>query len=330
MRMPLAGRVAVTVGLGILFASATGRTAVRQPGATVVPIELCRDFAVVVRGAIGALGDLRFLVDTGTARTVLTMRLADRLGLAGPDTSIFGFRGRMAARQIVLPAIRLGDARKESLEALAADLPAASGACEHDVIAGADLLRGTRFTIDYAARRLVFGGARRWRMRAAFDPRSPYLVAEVVIDGVRLRLLMDTGSELLAVYEGAAPADWHRRVDAEVAADNVTGGLTLRRLFARSVEIGGARWRDVQVFLVPGGGPDSRYDGVVGPRALGLAAIEFDLVGMTFSFDAGRPNAGSTGLSRDQDDPLRMPLRPMAGVHLLECLARRSKTLQCR
>ena len=251
-----------------------------------LPFELCRGFIVTARGAVGDLDGLRLLLDTGAARTIVDARVARRLDLSGPASPILGFHGAAAAEAIVAPSIRLGPVLKTSVSVLSADLSghAAILDCAHDVIVGADVMRGVCFTIDYRARTLWFGRSEGWKRGVSFDRTSPYLVIDAIVDAVRLRLLVDTGSEVIAIYERAVPAGWRARVDADVGGTSVTGDVRLRRLTARSIELGRSRWHRRPVFLLEGSGPDPSYDGVLGVRALGLATVHFDLEQMVLSW----------------------------------------------
>ena len=48
-----------------------------------VPFKLCRGYAIVVRGSVGNLKNLNFLVDTGAVPSVLDERIAQKLHLTG-------------------------------------------------------------------------------------------------------------------------------------------------------------------------------------------------------------------------------------------------------
>lgn len=58
----------------------------QTPSATWVPIELKNGYLVTVKGSVGGLNEVTFLVDTGTSRTLMDSHLAQQLQLAGvPD-----------------------------------------------------------------------------------------------------------------------------------------------------------------------------------------------------------------------------------------------------
>jgi hypothetical protein len=107
----------------------------------------------------------------------------------------------------------------------------------------------------------------------------------VTIDGTLLRLLVDTGSQAVVVYGDAAPVAWQSRVEAEVDAWDFSGPLRLRRLTAGVIGVGLATWQRRTVHILSGGGRRQLYDGVLGVRALGVSAVQFDLERMVLSWN---------------------------------------------
>ncbi len=102
--------------------------------------------------------DCAFLLDTGASSTLISPRLAARLGLARhADGQVIGAAGGLEAYAAELPAFRLGNWRIESLEAQIADafgsLSEAVGV-PIDGILGYDVLSRFRVGLDYANERL--------------------------------------------------------------------------------------------------------------------------------------------------------------------------------
>jgi hypothetical protein len=82
------------VGLTALTAWAQG------PGSTSMSIRLKDGYLVVAKGSIGRLNNLTFLVDTGTARTLMDSRIAKQLQLAGVAHKLTVFDQIAAGRQM--------------------------------------------------------------------------------------------------------------------------------------------------------------------------------------------------------------------------------------
>lgn len=262
-----------------------------EPIGEVEPFELHRGFVIAVKGTIGELSDLTFIIDTGSLPTVVDSRVARKLSLRGNPVELETFAGKEAAEEIQLPSLRAGIFRAGSTRALTADLSrldARFGGAA-DAIVGAEFLSGRAFAIDYIGRTLRpgrQGGA--WPSTVRLTRRSPFPVADVTIDGVRLRLKIDTGSEAIAVFESAAPPAWKARVDTDVEANALSGGLRLGQVTSHTLALGPDRWRDVPLFIVPYPAPSLTYDGVLGPRALGISHLYLDLERMEFAYRASR------------------------------------------
>ena len=154
-----------------------------------------------------------------------------------------------------------------------------------DVVVGARLLRGACFNIDYVRRRLSFTCRGGWRATLPLDRGSPHVVANVTIDGTPLRLVVDTGSQAVVVYDYATPVAWQSRVEAEIDAWDFSGPLRLRRLTADVIAVGLATWHRRPVHILSGGVRRQLYDGVLGVRALGVSAVQFDLERMVLSWN---------------------------------------------
>src|SRR5579875_1310903 len=63
---------------------------------------------MVVRGSIGTVGNLNFLVDTGVSSTVVDTRLARKLDLPEMPISIAVLGGNAQGGEAVLPTLKLG------------------------------------------------------------------------------------------------------------------------------------------------------------------------------------------------------------------------------
>src|SRR5262249_51252924 len=89
----------------------------------IVPFKLYLDYLIVVQGSLGPLDSLNFLVDTGANRTAVDRKLAKKLGISSEQTiSLTRVDGSMQVKRTVLPTIRVGPIRAESLPAVIQDL----------------------------------------------------------------------------------------------------------------------------------------------------------------------------------------------------------------
>jgi predicted aspartyl protease len=154
---------------------------------------------VVAPVTVNGQGPFRFIVDTGANRSVLSDALAARLGLTPDGTDrVHSVHGVSIAPVVAVNSLQYGDV---SLNAQA--LPMLSGnvlAGEHGLL-GVDGMSGRRLRMDFErncieivpsrqARRLRGWSAIRGEMRFGH-----LVVVEGSIGGVRVNLLLDTGSD---------------------------------------------------------------------------------------------------------------------------------------
>jgi len=272
------------------FASTTSGASLAvacRPHAGDVRIELQRDYLVAVRGRVGDRGGLTVVVDTGTLPTLVDTRIARQFRTGGPKARVDSFTRTNELEIVVIPSLAVGPFSAKDVPAMVSDLSRLEPrfGIKIDAVMGAGLLRGVCFSIDYVRRRLSFACRDGWRATLPLDRHSPHLVAGVTIDGTPLRLVVDTGSQAVVVYEDATPVAWQSRVEAEINASDFSGPLRLRRLIADVIAVGLGTWQRRPVHILSAGVRRQPYDGVLGVRALGMSAVQFDLQRMVLSWN---------------------------------------------
>ena len=257
------------------------------PHAGDVRIELQRDYLVAVRGTVGDRGGLTFVIDTGTLPTLVDTRIARQFAKAGPKVPVDSFTRTDELESVVIPDLAVGPFSVADVPALVADLSRLEPhfGIKTDIVVGAGLLRGVCFSIDYVGRRLSFACREGWRATLPLDGRSPHVVAEVTIDGTPLRLVVDTGSQAVVVDDDATPVAWQSRVEARIDASDFSGPVRLRRFTADVIAVGPMTWQRRPVHILSAGVRPQSYDGVLGVRALGMSAVQFDLKRMVLSWN---------------------------------------------
>src|SRR5215471_9873118 len=76
-------------------------------GTAIVPFKLYHDYLIVVKGSLGSLESLNFLVDTGANPTAIDCRLAKKLGLTSEQTiTLARLNGSIRVKRMLLPTIR--------------------------------------------------------------------------------------------------------------------------------------------------------------------------------------------------------------------------------
>ena len=281
--MRVEGGCAAALGLVIILVPSGQREArveprALAPPATVIPFRLVAGFLVVVDGSIGGLDQLSFVIDTGTSRTVIHQGIARTLGLARTRQDMLVFGGDVATEGVVAPSLAFGRIRALDLQVLTADLHSQEGrlGLRPDALIGMDVLRHHCVTIDYAAANITFGCTGGWHAQASFDPESLYPVLEASIDGAAYRLIVDSASEAIVIFEHAIPPDKHVEVDAEVEATHLTGTVLLKRFTAARFGIGRHGLGTPPVFIISSTSEVPGFDGVLGSQWLPGTQVHFD------------------------------------------------------
>jgi predicted aspartyl protease len=245
-----------------------------------LPVRIYRDFLVVAEGQIGgAIQPRNFVVDTGTAPSIVSASLARELGLATAESTITAVGTLIPTRAATLPEVDLGPIRVFALPVQVQDL----SRLEHDLgisvagIIGLDALSKVSFRLDYKAKEIQFGEVSDAGIPVPFDSRVGMAIALVRVHGKPMRMVVDTGSEKVVLFGGNATwADTFGLRNTSVAASNVGEHLLrVQELLAPLLELGGERFVVEKAYLVPGSS-DPRFDGLLGVRALGFRGIAYD------------------------------------------------------
>jgi predicted aspartyl protease len=252
--------------------------------ATAVPFDLGSDFLVVVKGGIGNLEGLKFIVDTGSTWSVIDRKVAERLQVNRRAGRIMNFDRYISIEWADVTDFRMGPIRAENVRVMVMNLAKYSEfAKDVDGIIGLDLLsRSSKFTIDYDSRLISFQLAADWpRDRAP----SGYLVIPVVVQGLTLHLAVDSGFPGVLLFR-----DRIRERLPKMRTEGESINVTIGRLRATRAKLPGVRMGGpelaITVFLIDG--PDKEelpgIDGYLGPQSLTSKRIEFDLAASAVSW----------------------------------------------
>ena len=261
----------VVFGIGLLTGSAAPAADLSR-----FKIDLLERPLVVVRGAIGPLENLRFLIDTGAMPSMVDRRVAKKLGLDVAEGQFVAFGQKTRVTTARLPEIRLGALRVPGVTAGIGDLSFLGGV---DVVVGLDVLSRSSFSIDYDERELVLGPVSQRDPGVLLDITPPFLTVQVNIAGRPFRFLVDTGSGRLVLF-GRRVLD---RLPAlsphgELSINHLSGTSTLKRVLLPSVEAGGSAMERVEAFISDAKVDDypPGIDGVLGIRVLASKRAGFD------------------------------------------------------
>ena len=255
-------------------------------GTAIVPFKLYHDYLIVVKGSLGALDSLNFLVDTGANPTAIDRRLAKKLGLTSEQSgTLTGVNGSIRVKRMLLPTIRLGPIRAESLPAVIQDLEpvAVSLGISVDGIIGFDVLSQSSFAIDYRSKTIVFGAVEPLGLSAPMHSGPPTFTIQLQLQNQPVSLLVDTGSPNLIFFDCQLPV--HEFVTHDIKTLLNSSGLPFQ---IREVSVSKLRLGVVDFGVKPALIADEHVncggslDGVIGPSSLGLKWIAFDFDHLLF------------------------------------------------
>ncbi|WP_037503919.1 aspartyl protease family protein [Sphingomonas jaspsi] len=200
--------------------------------------------AVTVSGS----GPYRFLVDTGAERTVISRQLAARLKLdSGEQTVLHSVMGPNRVQTVFIPDLKVSS---ESMSVV--DAPALEAAnIGADGMLGIDSLRSQRVTFDFKAKTMAITSALERQGREDGDVvvvraksrKGRLIFTDAVVDGVKVNVVVDTGSQVTIGNQSLEEALVKRRhlpLTEPIEVESVTGErmgahvATLQR-----VEVGG-------------------------------------------------------------------------------------------
>ena len=250
------------------------------PGHGELPFRTYRDYLVVVQGSLGGKQRRNLIIDTGTDPSVIDRRVAQALHMAGAVGKLAVHDQVVDAEQAVLPSVQIGSLRVEFLPVLIRDLSSLAKdlGIRIDGIIGMDVLGLTSFGIDYTTRKLVFGAAPAYGSSAPLQSTPPpWLTVTVEVDGVPIRLLLDTSASGIILFQSRINNRLALLILGERRSSNLGGELRLQRAMLGTTKFGDTDFGQQSAFIVEDQEDESlEFDGLLGPSALGLKKIAFD------------------------------------------------------
>jgi predicted aspartyl protease len=257
----------------------TPSTDSHQMHESAIPVTVRNGFLAIVAGQIGGQKH-NFVVDTGTAPSVLNARLAKKLALEVRSGALVAAGRWVRTGQAVLPELELGPIHATNLSVTVMDLSAWEEKLGIELagLVGMDVLGRTDFRLDYDRKELAFGGVAADGTAVRYDGLRGLALAEATVQGKRVRLIVDTGSDLVVLYGenwGTHEAAAKLSASQEGNGISVAERVAVRTIAKPEMELGGKQFRGLPTYYVPSGA-GTGYDGFLGVRALKLRGISFD------------------------------------------------------
>jgi hypothetical protein len=244
-----------------------------------LPIQLCRDYIVVVEGSIGTLEKLTFIIDTGAYPSMVDQRISTALGLSERGGTVGLVNQNVQTKLATLPVVAVGPARVENIPVLVQDLSSFEKTLRRriDAVVGLDVLGKTSFSINYKTKRLRFGPVERSQSAVSFKADQALIIVQVRLHDQTVQLLVDTGASALMLFQSRLRTSLSPSAGKEAKATNVGGDFQRRAILIPDLHLGIENLGPQQGFVVEDQRDDGRdFDGVLSVRGLYLEEIGFD------------------------------------------------------
>jgi hypothetical protein len=245
-----------------------------------IPVKIYRNFLMVAEGKFGGAPERQnFVLDTGTAPSIIDIRVARELGLATIPSTFTAVGETILTQAAIITEIELGPIRAVSLPVKVQNLSRLESDFGVPIagIIGLDVLSKSSFHLDYDKGQIEFGDMSRTGIPVHFDSRAGIAVAEVRLAGKPVRMLVDTGSDRLVLLGGNfAEVGWLAlRNTSQSGASLVDQGMRVQVFSAPDIVLGGKHFSSDRAYFVPGSA-DPSFDGLLGVRALGFRGLSYD------------------------------------------------------
>jgi len=221
-----------------------------------IPIGRDEGDRMTVAVSVGGKGPYRFLVDTGSERTVISRQLAERLDLeSGRDAMLHSVVGARGVNTVFIPRLQVSGNTISVVDAPALE----AGNIGADGMLGIDSLRSQRVLFDFKTKTMSITPSSRPMEKLDGDTivvrartRHGRLVfTEARIDGQAVTVIVDTGSQVtignLALQRSLMKRKiWN--VPNAVTIETVTGEtLSARVATLNELELGSVNIEDLSV-----------------------------------------------------------------------------------
>jgi predicted aspartyl protease len=258
------------------------------PGHQEIPFQEYRGYLIVVQGSLGDTQRLNFIIDTGTDRTVIDSRVAQKLRIVGVVGRLAVHDQVVEVQQAVLPSLKIGALRATFLPVLIRDLAFLQKGLgiRIDAVIGLDVLSLSNFSIDYTTKRIVFGAVPVSGFSVPFQSAPPWLTVRMEVNGVSLHLLLDTAASGILLFQSRVRDRPPQLISlGERKSSNMGGDFRLQRVLLATTNFGETDFGQQNAFVVEDQEDENReFDGLLGPSAIGLKQIAFDFQRRTFSW----------------------------------------------
>jgi predicted aspartyl protease len=240
----IGGAVRIPLATTILLLTLSPAAPAARTGET--PFDLLQDGSIVVPVTIGGMGTYRFVIDTGSSRTVISTRLWQALRLpVVAKTLMVTPGGRNDAYVVRLDRLAVGGRPEVSVTAAVMPAERYAAGQQVDGLIGQDVLSSAIYTIDYGDSAIVWHSpADVLRgVRLPLNVRNHRVLVNLPQyqgDPRPLSMIPDTGSDALVLFAHARDKVRFTSLDFGVLS-SVSGTKLARRIQLDGLVVGQAR-----------------------------------------------------------------------------------------
>jgi hypothetical protein len=245
-----------------------------------IRLRIYRNFLVIVEGQFGESDTPKnFILDTGTAPSIINERFVKKLGLAEIASTMSIIGKLVPAKSAMLPELLIGPIRATNVHVQIQDMSAVERNLGVPLagIVGLDVLGRQNFRLDYDKTTLTFDDQPADGISVPVDTHTGLAVASVNLEGKTARMLVDTGSDQVALFaasiKDAAGLTLHNSPHTGASVSDVS--LAVQVFFRPDIVLGGRHYSVEKAYFVSGK-DDPGFDGLLGVRALGFRAIAYN------------------------------------------------------
>ena len=250
---------------------------------TELPFKVHHGFLIVIEGQIGTLSKLKFILDTGTTRTLVDKRVARKLGIRGLPSSLLAIRQNTEAQSAIFSHVRFGPMQATNIPLLIADLSSFTEYADGiDGILGLDLLWGSRISIDFSSKKLLVNSGSREAAQLLHPTQIVCVTTSAQIQGRLVRLMVDTGIGSILLYHDRLP----QLETGNLRLTKIGHSMFVNEVMVQKIQVGNTDIQHPKVLVVPrapAGFPCST-DGILGTASLRAGWLQLDFTHNTLAW----------------------------------------------
>ena len=247
--------------------------------------DLYQNYLMVVKGSVGRLKGLTFVIDTGASPSILDPLVAQKLHLPQSSASIKVVGGSVQAGAAIAPSLGLGPVTRENVPVLIEDLSFYEKVLPMrvDGVIGVDVLGQDAFLIDYGASKIQFGFQGTLGTTVPLYGSDGLAFIDAGVNEQKVRMLVDTGAPSLLLFNQGFPGAVHElRASTKVPTSANIGEFAQKQVRLQSLKLGQTDFGRTPANVVQD--RTHTFDGIISLAGLGLRKVAIDLSHGEMSF----------------------------------------------